>query len=169
MRLRQEHLRQKGWTEKEIERAKEVLEEAKLQKHPALALLEKAVFWLLLAITVAGIFAVSIHITPALLFLNDGAVIVILIMLGLCLGTLYTLLLYDIEWLERSHHILGLLLLGITAVMNIAFIVIVMNDVQETLQYGQHHHPLVLGILFAASLLAPYTYHLLVERMRHES
>lgn len=161
MRLHHQHLRMKGWSNEEIRKTEEMLGHAEKVKHPGLRFLEKAVFWFLLFLTVVGIFCVGLEVAPALLFLNNTTIGFILGLLGLCLGTLYTLLLQDIEWLQGHHHLLGFFLLAVAAVLNTWFIVSLMNNIQIQLQYGQGHEPWFLAIVFALSLLAPYIIYLI--------
>jgi FtsH-binding integral membrane protein len=164
MRLHSKRLHSKGWSDKEIRHAQAALERAEARKHPAYSFLEVAVFWGLLFLTVVGIFVVSVVIVPALLVLDTAMVAFILALLGLCLGSLFALLIQDIEWTERKHHVFNLVVLAAVAVVNIWVVVAKVNGLSEALALGNPHPPLLLGALFAIALLVPYLFHLLFER-----
>jgi hypothetical protein len=163
MRLHRTRLHSKGWSDKEIRRAQAALERAEARKHPAYSFLEVAVFWGLLFLTVVGIFTVSVVIVPVLLVLDTVTVAFLLALLGLCLGSLFALLIQDIEWMERRHHAFNLVVLAGVAVANIWVVVAKVNSLGQALALGNPHPPLLLGALFAAALLVPYVFHLLFE------
>ncbi len=167
MRLHHERLRRKGWTEQEIQRAQEGLNRAEERKHPALAFLEKAVFWGLLFLTLVGVFSVSMVIVPALILLRDPVIVIVLALLGLCLGALFALLIKDIEWLERKHHAIAFTLLTVIGILNIWFIVEKTATIEQVLGIVNLHHGVLLGIVFAAALMTPYAIHLATESTRH--
>lgn len=162
MRIRRKHLRSKGWSEQEIKRAEETLKRSDEQKHPALAFLEKAVFWGLLFITLLGIFLMTLVIIPLLLTLTTFEVLFILLILGLCLGALFSLIVNDIEWLERKHHVSALILLGIVALANVWFITARTEGLDLALG-GQPHSGLLLGSVFAVALLFPQVLQLWIK------
>lgn len=164
MQLHHERLRAKGWSDMEILLAQATLERAEERKHPAYLFLERAVFWGLLFLTIVGIFAVSIVIVPALLVFDTMIVAFVLALLGLCLGTLFALLIQDIEWTEWHHHVLNLVVLAVVAVANVWFIVVNVNNLGAALRLQHSHSPWLLGLVFAAALLAPYAFHLVFER-----
>jgi cation transport ATPase len=164
MRLPRKRLHSKGWSDKEIRHAQAALDKAEARKHPAYSFLEVAVFWGLLFLTVVGIFAVSVVIVPALLVLDTATIAFILALLGLCLGSLFALLIQDVEWTERKHHAFNLVVLAAVAVANIWVVVARVNVLSQAFAFGNPHPPLLLGALFAAALLAPYLFHLLFER-----
>ncbi len=161
MRIRHARLRAKGWTDEEIAQAEESLKRAEERKHPALSWLEKAVFWGLLFLTVVGIFTVSLVLVPLLVVLDTAMLALILALLGICLGSLFAIIIPDIEWVERKHHALNILVIAAVAVINVRFIVTSVDRLS-----GAAHNPWILGAVFAVALLAPYLFHLVGEEAR---
>jgi len=164
MRISHEQLRAKGWSDSEIARTEDGLKRAEAQKHPAYAFLEVAVFWGLLFLSVVGIFTVSLVIVPLLLVLDNLSLALILALLGLCLGSLISLLLKDIEWATGRHHALALLLLATIGILNIRFIVNRMNALEAALSFGVDHIPWLQGAVFAVALVVPYLVKILLEQ-----
>ena len=160
MRWKHEHLRSKGWSEPEIQRAHEGFARAEAARHPADSFLEKAVFYGLLFLILVGVFLVSAVIIPLLLVFDTLIVAFITAILGLCLGTFLALLIPDIHWLEAHHHALAFVLLGVVAVVNVHLISVVEKPF-GTLLGAPAHSSWTLGVVFALALLAPYVFHLL--------
>jgi len=156
MRIHHARLKAKGWTEKEITHAKRVVTRAEQRKHPAYSFLEVAVYWGLLFLTTVGIFFVSIVIVPLLFLYPDSFIFVVLLVLGLCLGSLFTLLIKDVEWLAPRHHAFNLAVLALVAILNILLI-----TSQFSSLVGDEHRPWLLSLSFAVAILAPYSFHLL--------
>ncbi len=152
-------LKTKGWSAKEIKHAHRVLKRADKKKHPAYKFLEVAVFWALLFITVLGMFLISLVIMPLLLVLPLGLLILILAIFGLCLGSLFAILIPDIEWLEKKHHAFNIIILAALAVLNVWLIVTKVDAIA-----GSEHPGLLLGAIFALALLLPYIFHLCTRK-----
>ncbi len=160
MRWHPELLRSKGWSEPEIQRASEGFARAEASRHRAHSFLDQAVFYALLFLLLVGVFLVSVVIVPFLLVFNTLIVAFLLAILGLCLGAFLAVLLPDFHWLEAHHHALAFLLLGAVAIANILLIGAVEKPFGALLG-APPHATWVLGVVFAASLLAPYSCHLL--------
>ncbi len=155
MRIHHARLRAKGWSDEEIEHARGVIKQAEEAKHPAYKFLEKAVFWGLLFLTLVGSFIVSVVLLPLLLVLPDLILALLLILFGLVFGSLFVFAIQDVEWLERKHHLATLVGLATVALLNIRLI-----DGHTRGLSGQPHHTLLLGIIFALTLITPYAIHL---------
>lgn len=164
MRLHHKKLKAKGWSAAEIADAHAILDRAEQAKHPANNFLEKAVYGGLLFLTLIGIFLVSILIVPLLLVLPTGAIALILSVLGLCLGSLFAILIPDIEWLERRHHVLNVLIISLVAVVNVWFIVSSVDKIGRAMTLPYTHNSWLLGTLFAVALLIPYLVHVVMRR-----
>jgi len=161
MRLAHHRLRAKGWTDEEIQKAHVILDRAEGKKHLAYRFLEKAVFWGLLFLTLVSVFVTSIVIIPLLLVLPDSVILIVLALFGLIFGSLFTLVISDIEWLERRHHLVTAALLALVALSNVLLI-----DGRARSIVGDRHHTLILGLVFALVLVAPYLFHTGLEVRR---
>lgn len=161
MRIHHERLRKRGWSDEEIEHAHGVIRRADERKHPAHAFLEVAVFWGLILVTIVATFLISIGILPLLMILPPWLVALLLAILGLCVGALFALLIKDIEWIEGRHHVFNIIILTVIAFLNLWLIM------RKLEAYLPEQEPLLLfSALFAASLLAPYLFHILTEGRR---
>jgi hypothetical protein len=163
MRIHQQRLRTKGWSEAEIAHAQDVLGQAELRKHPNLEVLEKGVFWGLLFLTIAGVVLVSLVIVPALIMLSTAVNAFLLVLLGLCLGVLFALIVQDVEWLKQNHHLLAVALLALLGTASIWFMVEWINRLERTLSFGVRHTAWTLGLAFGMALAAPYVVHIIVQ------
>ncbi len=163
MRLNREELLAKGWTEEEIRHAEALLRKAEEEKRPAMLFLEKAVYWILLAITVAGILAISLLVVPLMLFLNSIVIAILLATLGFIFGAFFNLLVKDIEWLDKQHHALSIILFTSVALASTHLLVTLTNKVAVQTSLGFEHNPWALAAVFVIALLTPFLRHLFTE------
>lgn len=165
-KLHKHELRLKGWSEEEIAQTERVLERAEARKHPAIAVLDQVVYWLLLLVVIVGMAAFAIQVIPLILILDATTLAFILILMGISLGTLFTVVVQDIHWMSRAHHGFTLILLPVAA---IAVFFLVLRYAGRTATTMAQHNITVVAVIFAAALLVPYIYHLLTDykkRMR---
>jgi hypothetical protein len=153
-----QRLRAKGWSEAEMSRLHDGFARAKARAHPAAHFVEHASFYLGVALCAIGTLLVSVVVAPLLLLLTPWFVATTLILLGLCLGALFALLVSDLEWLEGKHHLLAGIVILTVAVTNVALIAQRITHATAM--------PYILGFLFGGALLVPYLYHLSKERRR---
>jgi hypothetical protein len=160
MKIHHNKLKKRGWTDEEIQHAHGVIQKAHKKKHGAYKFLEVATFWGMLVLALLGVLAVGIVLVPVLIMLNTLTVIAILSLLGLSLGGLFSVVFQDIEWLETSHHIATILLLGIITIFPTWLLVAKMNALTIAYNLQQPHNPWLISGIFTLALLLPYLLHL---------
>lgn len=163
MQLQHHQLRRKGWSGKEIKHAERILLKAARKKHPGYRFLERAVFWGLMALTLVAVFTVCLVVWPVAVLLDDITLSAILIIFGLVLGTLYTLVASDIDWLEHRHHAFAGAALATTAIVSSALI----GERMQTLSRALGEPALntwLPGLLFAFTLVLPHAGRLWLEQ-----
>ncbi|RME31153.1 hypothetical protein D6789_03635 [Candidatus Woesearchaeota archaeon] len=165
MRVQKERLRERGWTGKEIKHAERILLKAAQKQHPGYRFLERAVFWGLLFLTVVAVFTISLVVWIAAALLDTFTVTAVLVIFGLVLGTLYTLVASDIDWLEHHHHAFAGAALATTAIVTSSIIGTRLAIVSKVLGEPAKNTWLP-GLLFACALLTPHFSRLWLERTR---
>lgn len=164
-KLHEERLRKAGWTKEEISHARRIFKKAEKKTSPGIAALDKWVFWLLLLVGVLGIVAFAIWILPVLFFLTTPLLVFILLIIGICFGTLFTVAIQDLHWLRHRHHGFAALLLPVASI--VAFGIIVGFGERYRVAFPEiityYHNPWLVGVIFAIGLLIPYIFHLLTE------
>ncbi len=159
-------LREKGWSEPDIRRAEQLLHgEEKHDAHFA-----RMVFWTLIAIVVIGHLLISLVLIPFLVVLNSTVLISIVILLGLVLGSLYTLLIMDIGFLQRKHHLSAGILLPLVALVSVAMMTITANKaIIEVGVENAQHNPFVIGVVFAGAFIVPYLFKIAGQAFRRKN
>ena len=152
-------LKEKGWTEQEIERAKNIIE--KHEWHDVF--FSKIVFWSALLVTIFANLLVSLILIPFLIVLNEWVLFSVVALLGLMIGFVYNFLITDIGHLEKKHHVWAGIILPIITLANLAVMVIYSNRFITELKVNNPlHNPWLIAGLFSIMFILPY----LVSRFR---
>ena len=158
------YLLEKGWKRKDIESAIKIIRHAKKHKHPKIKLLDKAVYWISLAVAIAGNFIISIALMPFLIALSGFSLFLFIIALGLSFGLLFELLVRGIENLEAKHHLFLGIIIPIVALANF---VIISDNLKKFIGIESPQDPLIVGAIYSISFILPYiTYHIFLKN-RH--
>ena len=159
MKLNPKKLRLKGWSDEDIQHAIEILERAEEKKHPAHFFLDKIVFIIALLLAVMGNLFIAVRVIPLLMTLNDAYLSLILILIGFAFGSLFALLIHDIEKLSFGHHLIASIVMPLTAVITMFLIVQITNGL-SSIEGFQYHNPWLTGIIYAIAFLIQYVVYL---------
>ena len=152
-------LKEKGWTEQEIERAKNIIE--KHEWHDVF--FSKIVFWSALLVTIFANLLVSLILIPFLIVLNEWVLFSVVALLGLMIGFVYNFLITDIGHLEKKHHVWAGIILPIITLANLAVMVIYSNRFITELKVNNPlHNPWLIAGLFSIAFILPF----LIARFR---
>lgn len=156
--LRAELIR-KGWTIEEIEASIEILSRAPQAKSRVVKLLDRIVFWINLVLALIGNFVVSVVMIPFMLFVPSLYLYPALLVVGLTFGSLYDMVVFDIERIEDAPRIfVGPFLLGI-ALINIYIITTLNNLLAARIGFMQGLHiPLFVALVYTTGFMGPYIY-----------
>ena len=159
--IKKKELKEKGWTEKEIQDTEDILDKEKeYDVH-----FSKIVFWSALIVIIFANLIVSLVLIPFLIVLNKWVLFVTIIMLAGTVGFLYNLLINDIGHLQRRHHILAAIIIPILTLANMITMVLVSNRFIRDLNVDNvQHNPWVIAIVFAVAFIIPYIFDKLVLR-----
>lgn len=159
-----ETLNKKGWAEGEINKTLKIVREAKKNKHPAIKILDKAVYWIALIMAIIGNFIISIALMPFLLALNSIQLYLIIVTIGIAFGMLFELLIRSITHLKKGHHLFFGFLIPIVAVVNIFIIAKFADILKKMYMIYNIHNPFVVSVVYAAAFITPYAvYHLFLK------
>ncbi len=147
------YLSEKGWKRKDIESAIKIIRHAKKHKHPKIKLLDKAVYWISLAVAIAGNFIMSIALMPFLLALSGFRLFLFIIALGISFGLLFELLVRGIENLEAKHHIFLGIIIPVIATMNF---IMVSNNLKKLIGIESQQDPAIVGAVYSIAFILPY-------------
>jgi hypothetical protein len=161
--LKKLELKAKGWEEKEIRRAEEILDRAEAQD----VFFSRLVFWTAIIVIVFANLMVSLVLVPVLTFFSPIALYSILTVLALCIGFVYNFLIMDVKHLETKHHVIAGMLLPAIALANLAAVVYFSNRMIEKSNLATvEHNPWVIGIVFAVVFILPSLFGKIRRAMR---
>ncbi|MBI2654486.1 hypothetical protein HYX02_06805 [Candidatus Woesearchaeota archaeon] len=162
-------LKKRGWSKKEIEKAVEIIHNAKQLKTPGTRFLEKRIYWILFVVFIVANFAVSIALMPLLIALQGFTLYFAIIILGVVFGFLFELVIRSIEHLEKKHHMFLAILIPAVALTNVFVISRASNNLTAMLGLRNANNPAVIAIVYAASFVFPYVVYRFVLRVEYYS
>ncbi len=148
----------KKWSEKELSRAKDIIESRHLKdKSRSLVHMNRVIYWTVLIVIVIGNFIVSMALIPFLLLMDTITLNIVIILIGLAMGLLFNLLINDIEHVDEKHHYIAAVLLPGLAIINFLLMMEISEYIGSRLELPVvRESALLIGLLYAAAFLLPY-------------
>jgi hypothetical protein len=152
-----EKLEKKGWSKEEIDKTLRILEKAEESKRPALAMLDKLVYWVALLLAIGGNLIISVVLIPLLLTIQSAvALYFIIFILAIAFGLLFSLLLGDIGSISRQRLVVAGVFIPVVAIINIFIVVYISNFISQRFEEFTLHNPYLVSIIYVASFSLPY-------------
>ena len=152
-----DRMAQKGWDEEKVSQLNYILYHKRLNffKPQTMA---KLVFWTALLLCIAGNLVVSVALVPAFWVIPDWALFFVLILVGLCFGALFDILIKDIELLDPAHHIIGGLFLPVLGVIFMYIMVNLSNKFSHVanIPLFVEHSAIFVSLVYVIAFMAPY-------------
>lgn len=146
----QERLKQRGWSDAEVARVSNVFG----KKEPKRG---KFVYWFALVIAIVGNGILSVVLVPFLLVLSSIALYAIIAVIGLAFGSLFNLLLRDIEAADQKQHVIAWIFIPALAVINIYVMTDMANYLIKLLKLSNTlQDPFLVSIIYVFSFSLPY-------------
>ena len=141
------------WTNPELKKVESSVR--RIKKHERF--FSQIVFWSAILVVVIGNLLISVALIPFLAVLNRWFLDLIIVLLGLVIGILFSFLINDIGHLDKHHHVLAGIILPILALVNVIFVVLIANQMIDTLEIiNVRHNPWVIGIMYGVAFISPY-------------
>ena len=157
-------MRVRGWDEHSLKQAHDVLS---VKKEPVFAInkFQEVLHWLVFLVIVIVNFLASAIIIPLLVIFPNPGLYAILMVMGVCFGLLFAVLLHDIQHMFNVvHHFTAALLIPTLAVINIFFIVSYF-DFRYSNIFSETRHPVTMGLYYGVAFVLPYVALLAVSRL----
>ncbi len=160
-----EKLRLKGWSEADLIKAESINETHKIEdKSESRKEMNKLMYWIALLIITTCNLGIALFLVPFLIVLGSGFSTIVVIIMGLIFGTLFSFIVKDIEHLEKHHHLFAGLIMPAVAVINIGIMVRASNFFAELLELEIYHNPLVMSLLYLAAFVLPYFFIVILDK-----
>jgi len=157
-------LREKGWTQKEIDHALAIIDESKKHKPKITIILDKLVYWVALILAVIGNIILSVVLIPFLLVLNNIQLYIFVVILASSFGLLFSQLLKDIEGLDKKHHIIAGIFIPALALINVYVMVNLANHLDKIFKLSKGlHNPILISIVYVVFFIFPYIFRLIAR------
>lgn len=156
MKINEQSLREKGWSEEEIAHAQKIVGKAQDNKHPTHKHLEKAMYWFLFIIIIGIGIGGAFLIEPFLLYLKPAGAYILIGIIGLVFGTFAGIIVKDIEDLERHHHLAVSIIIPLVAITSSIIMSRQVRAAAEEIGRIVDIHPIVLAIISSICILIPY-------------
>lgn len=167
MKINEKKLREKGWSEEDINHAKSIISQAEEKKHPKIKFLEEAIEWVILITVVLASIAGAWLIKPLLFVLTQTQALVAIAILGTAYGLFASVIIKQIEQIETHHHLIMLSTVPIAAIITSVVITKQVQTVIDAVNLGLEHNPYWLGIVYTIFSLIPYGIFVYIQRREH--
>lgn len=155
----EERLKAKGWTQEEIDKAMNIMESDKARFSAPTKKLNKVLYWTSLFIAILGNFIIAIAMVPILLFVGELPLYIILAIIGVSFGALYTIIIRDIEFIDPQHHIVAGLFLPAVSITFMVVVVKLVNDLAKSQpEVFLQQNVLLIPLVYVVFFMAPYAY-----------
>jgi hypothetical protein len=152
-----ERLKEKGWTDEDINKAIKIIESAKEKKPQNIKIIDSIVYWVVLIVTIVGNLILSIILVPFLLTLSHIQLYIIIGTIAATFGFLFDLLIRDIENLEQKHYIIAGVFIPSIAIIDVYFMVRFANYLTSIMKLNNiQHNPLIVGLVYTVAFIMPY-------------
>ena len=150
-------LRDKGWTDNDIQRAVSIIDQGKIKKPKKIAFLDSIIYWIVLFVALIGNLIISIILIPFMLTMKGISLYSIIFIIGFAFGAFFDLLIRDIEKLQQKDIIIAGIFLPLLAIINVSFMVKFSNFLQTVIGLNNiMHNPLIISIIYVLGFIIPY-------------
>jgi len=154
-----EKLRKKGWSNRDIVATIQIME--KIQQEEKLKR-TGWLYWLALILIIVGMTIVSIVLVPLIFTLNVAATYFIMVIVAYSFGTMFSIVLQDLEEIQGKKIIIPILIPGI-GIVNMYYVI----KASEILLPNRNiPNPLVMSSVYALLFMAPYFFSKLASMIK---
>jgi len=148
-----ERLKQKGWTDQDINRALEIMyaqEQANSSVNQYTQSGSRILYWSALIVSTQG-FTLYMMIS----------------VIGLVFGFLITVLLRDIEHIDYKNHIVAGVFIPALAIINVYVMVSLSNKIANTISSTNtsfyQHNPIIISVVYVVAFMLPYFFYKILD------
>lgn len=157
-------LREKGWTQKEIDHTLAIIDESKNHKPKITIVMDRLVYWVALILAIVGNIILSVVLIPFLLVLDNIQLYIFVVVLATSFGLLFSQILKDIEGLDKKHHIIAGIFIPALALINVYVMVNLANYLDKIFKLSKlPHDPILISIIYVVFFIFPYIFRLMAR------
>lgn len=158
------NLRKKGWSEEEIEKTARIMQRFEAASENRHKKLNVILYWSVLFIAIIGNFILSVVLIPFMLVLSNYQLYFIIMIIAVAFGLLFNLIIRDIEYLDRKHHVIAGIFIPTIAIINVSIMVNVSNNLMRLSKINNvPQNPIAISIIYVVFFVLPYMIYNLLE------
>ena len=118
-------------------------------------------FWIILMILTICSFMITLILVPFLLVLPNSLIYVIVVLLGILFGLIFTFIVIDIEHLEKHHHIFAGFFIPLVALINMLILVALSMKIGQLLKITTtvQRDPVLISLFYVVAFILPYLFY----------
>ena len=151
-------LKKRGWTETEIKKAMEIMYSKKARESHQAPRMNRILYWTALVLAIIGNFLVCVALIPILLVISDITLVAVIFLIGISFGTLFTILIKDIEHVDPKHHVIAGLFLPALAIIIMYVTVRLTNQIvaKQTASVFLQQNNVLIPMVYVIAFMLPY-------------
>lgn len=158
----------RGWSEKEVKDAEEILKKGRIKKTKKIILFDKYIYWVALFAGILGNIVISIVLVPFLTVLKGMLVYVVVVILGAAFGMFFEMVIRNVWGLEKKHYLIAGVVVFCLALVNMLIVSVFDENIKIILKIeGAGDVRLLVGAAYSLSFIAQYTLQQLVLKKQH--
>jgi len=146
----------KGWNTSEITKASDIIAEAEEKKHPKMKLFEKTLLISLVLLMLLNSFICAIVLVPFIYAIKTNFILILVAVIGLIFGTLFSIIINDVEKIKESHATNMLIAFVVSGIVNFYFIITFTKDFGSNSKIILSHNIYIIAIVYFMALIIPH-------------
>jgi len=118
----------------------------------------QALYWASLLILIISNLLVAVVLIPFLLTLKGFQISLLVILLALTFGAIFNMLIVNIDFLKRRHHLIALVVIPLISLASLGLVLGVSNRIADALKLSIRQEPIVISAIYIVSFLLPYVF-----------
>lgn len=164
-----EKLKAKGWSDQEIDQASSIMQGFESQRRARAIKESPLVYWTALLVAIIGNIILSVVLIPFMIVLKGPILYLMVAVLALMFGTLFNILLRDIESIDREHHVIASVFIPALALVNIYVVVSITGPIKTFLTGSPLvDNPWGLSIVYVVAFVLPYILNKIYDILRRK-
>jgi len=149
-----ERLKEKGWSDEEIARVIQTINESDKNSPKNMHVI---LYWVSIILAIIGNFIICISLIPIFLVLSTLPLYLILGVVGLSFGALFNILIKDLGHVDPKHHIVGGIFLPVLAVI-VMYVTVKLTNSLALKSNGVFplHNVIFIPIIYVIFFMSPF-------------
>jgi len=156
MQVNSHELNKRGWTKEEINKTQTILKRIEHAHHKSNTNHQNIVYVVLSSAVIVGNLFFALFLVPIFATLDLLTTLIITAIVASLFGMMFSIIISDLEKLEKTHHYAATIIIPIVSFINVAIIVNYGNSLISFPAVPQIHNPFIIAAVFAIAFIIPH-------------